>query len=200
MDILVPLLFVTHLASGSVHDVTLQPGASHDYEVQLGRGESAQIVVRQQGVDVVVEVRAPDGKLIDAVDGPTGRNGDERVEIIALVGGRYSLRVRPFDANEPAGKYRLEVQALRSARETAKLLRTRADARKDAAEWLRARSGTIDPLAARARVIGLGEATHGSREFGDLRVSLTKTSSNDTASASSQSRRARVGSRSLRRT
>ena len=170
-------------------DETLKPGGSHEYALRLGRGESAEVVVRQQGVDVVVEIRNPAGKLLDSIDSPTGRNGDEVVEIIAQESGTYGITVRPFDSNEPAGGYRLEVRALRGTRETAELLRTRREARNAAAQWLRprsvaiARSGIIstkinapllDELARRVRVLGIGEATHGSRELGDLRLSLTR--------------------------
>ncbi|MGH9948647.1 MAG: erythromycin esterase family protein [Pyrinomonadaceae bacterium] len=168
---------------------TLKPGVSHAYAVRLERGESAEVVVRQQGVDVIVDVRNPAGKLLDSIDSPTGRNGDETVEIIAQESGIYGITVRPFDSNEPAGGYRLEVRALRDARETTELLRTRREARNAAAQWLRPRSAAIarsgiiptnvkvpllDELAGRVRVVGLGEATHGSREFNDLRFSLTR--------------------------
>ncbi len=167
----------------------LKPGDSHQYALHLERGESAEVVVHQQGVDVVVDVRNPAGKLLDSIDSPTGRSGDEIVEIIAKESGTYVITVRPFDGNEPAGSYRLEVTALRGSRETAELLRIRREARNAAGQWLRPRSVAIprsgifptnitipllDELARRVRVLGLGEATHGSREFGDLRFSLTR--------------------------
>ena len=170
-------------------EATLKPGSAHDYALRLARGESAEIVVHQQGVDVVVDVRNPGGKLLDSVDGPTGRTGDEVVEIIAEESGTYSLQVRPYDNSEPSGSYRLEVMALRGTDETMRLLRTRREARSAATQWLRPRSVAIAPsgmiptnanihlldeLATRVRVLGLGEATHGSREFGDLRFSLTR--------------------------
>lgn len=179
----------TAIRSSANIEASLNPGDSNEYLLRLLRGESAEIVVHQQGVDVVVELRTPDGKLFASIDGPTGRNGDEAVEIIAQASGTYSLRVRPFDSSEPAGRYRLEVKAIRDVRETAELLRMRREARSAAAQWLRPnavaipRSGVIpnnvtvrslDELAARVRVLGLGEATHGSREFGDLRFSLTR--------------------------
>ena len=168
---------------------TLKPGVSHAYALRLERGESAEVVVRQQRVDVVVDIRNPAGKLLDSIDSPTGRNGDEVVEIMAQESGIYGITVRPFDSNEPAGGYGLEVRALRGVRETADLLRTRREARNAAVQWLRprsvaiARSGVIptnvkvpllDELAGRVRVLGLGEATHGSREFNDSRFSLTR--------------------------
>jgi len=168
---------------------TSTPGTSHQYALRLKRGESAEVVVRQRGVDVVVDVKSPEGKLLNAIDGPTGRNGDELVEIMAEESGAYAIIVHPFDDNEPVGRYGLEVTALRGTHETAELLRARSEARDAAAQWLRprsvaiARSGIIsihdnvtllDDLAGRVRVLGLGEATHGSREFGDLRFSMTR--------------------------
>jgi erythromycin esterase len=168
---------------------SLKAGESHEYALSLQHGESAEVVVWQQGVDVVVEIRNPAGKLLDSIDSPTGRTGDEVVEIMAQQNGTYGITVRPFDSNEPAGSYRLEVRALRSANETEKLLRAQREARNAAAQWLRprsvaiARSGVVpikgnvpllDDLAGRVRVLGIGEATHGSREFGDLRFSLTR--------------------------
>lgn len=177
------------LSLGSVFDSTLTPGESHRYSLRLSRGESANVVVRQMGVDVVVEVRAPDGSLFATVDSPNGRNGDEPVEIIAPRSGVYVLLVRPYDAREPAGTYHLEVTALRDARATARLLNARMLARDSAVTWLRPRSSALvaagvvpmdgvlqplDEIAERVRVLGLGEATHGSREFGDFRLSVTK--------------------------
>ncbi|HEX8244434.1 MAG TPA: erythromycin esterase family protein [Longimicrobium sp.] len=145
------------------------------------------IVVRQMGVDVVVEVRGPDGALLDAVDSPTGRTGDEPVELVAERGGTYRLVVRPYDQGEPEGRYRLTVMEWRNRRATAALLAARAASRDSAAAWLAGRTsplvragGTeaavpaLDALAARARVMGLGEATHGSRELADTRLALTQ--------------------------
>ena len=170
-------------------EAALKPSEAHEYTMQLVRGESAEILVRQQGVDVVVELKSPAGKLLDAIDSPTGRNGDEVVEIIAEETGTYGLIVRPYDGNEPAGAYHLEVRSWRGTSETTELLRKRKQARTAAVQWLRPhsvaipRSGVIatnlkipqlDEIAGRVRVLGLGEATHGSREFNDLRFSLTR--------------------------
>jgi erythromycin esterase len=177
------------LSSGIAFDSSLAPSAAHRFSLRLAKGESANVVVRQIGVDVVLEVRAPDGSLFTTEDSPNGRTGDEPVEILAPASGTYVLLVRPYDASEPAGRYRLEVTALRNTRATARLLDARRLARDSAAAWFRPLSsalaatgvvppdGSIPPLdgiAARVRVLGLGEATHGSREFGDFRLSVTK--------------------------
>src|SRR5262245_34784365 len=65
------------LRQGDSLERDLKPGEAHVYLVPLAVGESALIVVKQMGVDVVVEVRDPAGKTIASVDSPNGRNGDE---------------------------------------------------------------------------------------------------------------------------
>ena len=169
-------------------DTTLTPSSPHDYRLRLSSGESVDLVVQQQGVDVVVEVKDPGG-AISSFDSPNGRNGPEPVEIIADRSGLYSLRVRAFDTREPTGKYHLQVNAWRNSRETRALLRGRELVRDSATRWLAAHSASIpasgivattgslaplDSVSARARVIGLGEATHGSKEFNDFRISATR--------------------------
>jgi len=68
------------------------------------------------------------------------------------------------------------------------VLQAGANARDSASAWLRSRTAavtsggagtaafeaTFDSVARHARVVGLGEATHGSREFGDVRFRLTQ--------------------------
>lgn len=179
----------TAITKSTVLDATLKPGESHEYTIQLSSGESAEVVVRQLGIDVIVDLKSPTGKLLDSIDSPTGRNGDEVVDIIAGETGIFTITVRPFDSGEPAGSYKLVVKALRTANETLTLLLRRSDSRKAATEWLRPRSARfpasgiipagariaqLDELARRVQVLGLGEATHGSREFNDMRFSVTR--------------------------
>ncbi len=142
----------------------------------------ALIVIRQIGTDVVIELSNSEGQLTDSFDSPTGRSGDEMVEFEGPESGRYSIRVRPYDAKEPAGKYRLNFVSLLNAGQNAEVIA-------HAEQWLRRNStpiptsGTLpanldlkplDSLLPQIRVLGLGEATHGSREFGDFRLSLTR--------------------------
>ncbi|HJP85732.1 MAG TPA: erythromycin esterase family protein [Gemmatimonadaceae bacterium] len=177
------------LHAGDSFDSTLTAGAVHDYQLRLKAGESANLVVTQKGVDVVVEVRSETGTLVSTFDSPNGRNGPEPVEIVADKGGSLTIRVRPFDNREPVGQYHLDVTALRSATATSAMMRARQLARDSATSWLARRSAAIpaggrvsprdplpplDSLAMQARVLGLGEATHGSREFSDLRLAITR--------------------------
>ncbi|HEY0672292.1 MAG TPA: erythromycin esterase family protein [Longimicrobiales bacterium] len=177
------------LRRGEVLDTVLSAGASHEYALPLRSGESAFVTVLQNGVDVIVEVRDARDSVLFSVDSPNGRSGDEPVEIVAERAQRYILRVRPFDPREPAGRYRLTVNALRTRAQTRQLLGARKLARDSATSWL-VRHGSavpaidqiptlallpsLDDLARRARVLGLGEATHGSRELNDARFAITR--------------------------
>ena len=84
-----------NLTTRSDFDTTITPGSAHQYVVRLDAGRSANLVFRQIGVDLVVEVYDPGSRLVATVDSPNGRAGDETVEIIAVAAGRYLLRVRP---------------------------------------------------------------------------------------------------------
>ena len=177
------------VTQGFVLDTTIGPSSTHDYAVRLAAGESVNLAVTQIGVDLVVEVRRPDG-VLSIFDSPNGRNGDEPVEIIASMPGSYAVRVRPHDGREPAGKYRLRVTAWRDARATREMLygasslatRPRDGWRREARQSRRMGSflSMVRFLHSRcasrhgARVIGIGEANHGSREPGDLRLSVTR--------------------------
>ncbi|MDB4890398.1 MAG: hypothetical protein JWL61_2253 [Gemmatimonadetes bacterium] len=177
------------LSAGTTFDTTLAASGVHRYAMVLRRGQSANVVVTQMGVDVVIEVRSPDGNVIGSFDSPNGRDGDEPVEIMASAGGIYVLSVQPIDEREPQGRYRLRVIALRDEAATTAMLDTRRAAREAATAWLRMRSVAIpangklsfagdypalDRLARRVRVLGVGESTHGSKEFTDFRLALTR--------------------------
>jgi erythromycin esterase len=168
-------------------ELAFGPQSGADAVITLSQGQSADVIVTQRGVDVVVAVRAPDGTLLDEVDSPNGRNGDEPVFIYARTAGRYRLRVTPISGSEPLGRVAIRVATVRTAAQTSELRRQRAQLRRDAAGWIRQFDAALPPLdqlaAARsiapfdrlaqdARVMGLGEATHGSREFNDVRLRL----------------------------
>jgi erythromycin esterase len=166
---------------------TLEPGGTHRYRFPMKRGESRELVVTQRGVDVVVEGFAPDGARLVSVDSPNGTEGDEPVEVFAASDGEYQLVVRALEPKQ-SGRYTLTVRAMHDAAATRAVHDARERARGAAVEWLRPRAGAIqlrdstiagpgltrfDLLAKRGRIVGLGEATHGSRQFGDVRLALT---------------------------
>ena len=66
-------------------------------------GQYARVIVDQKGVDVVVSVFGPDGKLITAVDNPNGSQGAETVHITAEATGIYRLELSSFEKAAPPG-------------------------------------------------------------------------------------------------
>ncbi len=171
----------TAIKPGSHFEVSLNPSQAHLYTFAMQGGQSALIIVKQIGVDVVVDVLQPGGKTIDTIDSPTGRYGNEVVEVAAVQSGSYSIRIRPYNDKEPSGRYELTFVAVRSAFETAAAV-------SDAKNWLTSRtteipetgqvskSSDLRPITSwpNVRVVALGEATHGSREFNSFRLSVTK--------------------------
>jgi erythromycin esterase len=177
------------LSEGSSVTLPMAAGDVRDALLDLRAGESADLVVLQQGIDVIVDAYAPDGTLLDSIDSPNGRQGDEPVSLFAGRPGAYRIRIRPLSAREPAASVVVRVVAVRNRAQTRRLLAQRQRARSAAAAWLRRNSsplpahGRISPsdpvpafdrLAAEARILGLGEATHGSRELNDVRLALVR--------------------------
>ena len=175
------------LTRGSSVTTELTASEVQQATLQLRHGETADLVVLQQGIDVVVELFGPRGALLETVDSPNGRQGPEPLSLFADRAGLYQLRIRPIAANEPRGRITVNVTEYRDAAATRRLLQARRRARETAAQWLRRRSDPLpangrpgadaplpafDALAAEARIVGLGEATHGSRELNDIRLAL----------------------------
>lgn len=167
--------------------VDLRGGEKHEYVLPLTRGEFVQIVVDQQGIDVVVTVHAPDGSRIAEIDSPNGANGPEPVPVPANVAGRYRIEIRSFDANAQPGKYAIRVEERLTPREYVKRLAEERARDEAVIAWMKSRAlplRSVEPgsgfddlrpleqLFADVRVIGLGEATHGSHEIFALKHRL----------------------------
>ena len=68
------------LASGLKEERTLGPGENHAYAITLQEGTAVIGEADQHGVDLVIDVHGPDGKLIRTVDSPNGTEGPEPME------------------------------------------------------------------------------------------------------------------------
>jgi erythromycin esterase len=183
---------------GQVSAVPLEPGAPveramgaddvHAYQVALDQGQFLRTIVDQNGIDVVVTVIGPDGEQIAEVDSPTGTEGDEVVEVMATTSGSYRLEIRPWleEGAEPpeAGRYAVRIDRLLSAAEYAEQLGAERAKLEAVKQWLadhaiplrtvEAGHGFEDMQPLReivgdAHVVALGEATHGTREFFQLK-------------------------------
>lgn len=103
------------LAEGLRLERTLEAGRSHVFGFELEAERYLRLEVEQLGLDVLVLLFDPEGRLLFEVDSPTGSRGREVVIALTPSSGRYRLEVRPFEA-EAAGIFALEVVELRPAR------------------------------------------------------------------------------------
>ena len=106
---------VRWLEAGKPIERQLSRGESHSYQLNLSAGQYARVIVDQRGMDLVVNLFGPDGKLIMAVDGPTGSVGAEIVHITAEATGIYRLEVSAFEKLTKPGLYQAKLEEVRPA-------------------------------------------------------------------------------------
>lgn len=90
----------------------------HSFEIGLEENQLLEMVVEQRGIDVVVKVFAPDGKVLAAFDTPNGTQGTEAVSIVAAANGKHRVELVPFgqqDGGATAGRYLARIVAIREA-------------------------------------------------------------------------------------
>lgn len=91
----------------------LIPGDVHSYSILASVGQFFRVVVMQDGIDVTVRLKGPNGKQILEVDSPSGRNGHESVSAIAELTGIFELEVAALDKNAAPGRYQITLETLR---------------------------------------------------------------------------------------
>src|SRR5262249_31887643 len=105
---------VLALEPGKAITRQLAGGASHSYQLALGAGQYARVVVDQRRINVAVSVFDPPGKNIAEVD--MFPIGDwETVSFVAEAATSYRLEVQSPDKAAPAGSYEIKVKEVRPA-------------------------------------------------------------------------------------
>ncbi|HWN42206.1 MAG TPA: CHAT domain-containing tetratricopeptide repeat protein [Thermoanaerobaculia bacterium] len=84
--------------------------------VELAAGDFLGIVVEQEGIDLVVEIRDPDGKTAVEVDGPDYGWWEEELAWVAERSGTHEVVVRALLPNAAPGTYRLRLNGPRAPR------------------------------------------------------------------------------------
>ncbi|HVE55339.1 MAG TPA: erythromycin esterase family protein [Pyrinomonadaceae bacterium] len=160
----------------------MQAGETHVYQITLKNGEFLDAAVNQRGIDVVVQVFAPDNSKVAEIDSPNGDQGDEPIRLEAKTAGVYRIEVSRFGQAKTAksGRYEIRVNELLSPKANAKRLAELKRKQQAVISWLKndlipiktveAGNGFADlqPLKQvfrDVRFVGLGEQTHGTREF-----------------------------------
>ena len=161
---------------------TLAAKETHAYTIALEAGQFLNAAVNQRGVDVVVRVFGPDGKLVAEIDSPNGSQGDEPIALEAKSGGKYRIEVTPLEPanNGSVGRYEIRINEVLSAAAYAKRLAELRMKQQAVVARLKenivpintveAGKGFADLLPFKrvfkdVHYVGLGEETHGTREF-----------------------------------
>jgi CHAT domain-containing protein len=100
-------LDIRPLEPGPVVERALESGATDEYTLSLSPGEFARIVVRQRGIDVILELRPPKGPVLRRND--TGSYALERISIAAPVAGTYRLSVKAAEEKGASGRYEIRM-------------------------------------------------------------------------------------------
>lgn len=108
------------LAVGLHAEHTLAADESHAYTITLQEGAAVIGAADQHGMDLVVDVFSPDGKLIRTIDSPNGTEGPEPIDVTAIKSGLYKLLIRaaPGQPQKP-GKYVLIIDRVMTVEENA---------------------------------------------------------------------------------
>ena len=84
------------LISGKIIDKKMLKGENHLYTISLKKGEYAECVVMQKGVDLAIDVIDPSGGKMRTLDSPNGTEGPEPISIEAVQTGKYELHIYPL--------------------------------------------------------------------------------------------------------
>lgn len=158
----------------------LKPEETHTYHIELAAGQYLRATVDQRGIDVAVRVFSPDQTKLAEVDSPNGNQGPEPIVIVAKAAGTYRLEIVSLDPAAPAGKYEIKITELLSAEAYSALLATEQRKQSETIAWIKHHAIPLSTVEAGhgfadlqplkrilrdVRLVGLGEATHGTREF-----------------------------------
>ncbi len=105
------------LIPGEAIERALDGEEVHVYRLELKAGHLLRAVIEQQGIDLVVVLRAPGGGRLAEFDSPTGEDGPEPVHWVVESDGGFQLEVRGLDSAAKPGRYRLTLEPPRRATE-----------------------------------------------------------------------------------
>ena len=86
-------------------------GAIDSFQVSAEKGETIEIVCRQNAVDISVAAIAPNGKEILKVNSPTQWFGTETLLFTATETGNYTIKIETAHSGKFVGRYEIEFLA-----------------------------------------------------------------------------------------
>jgi CHAT domain-containing protein/tetratricopeptide (TPR) repeat protein len=133
----------------------LAAGGDDVYDVDVPAGQVLYATFQQLGIDLYVDVYAPDGRLLYTADNLDGAQGLEEVVLVAPRAGRYRLEVRAC-LGVPGGRYVARLAHLRPASAADRLRAAAESLISQAVDWpLAPRTPARDAGAALLRACAL---------------------------------------------
>jgi CHAT domain-containing protein/Tfp pilus assembly protein PilF len=150
----------TALEADTVVERPLTRAEEHCYALTMTAGEAAHVIVEQQGVDVIVDVRGADGTRIATFDDDIRRRGREQVDVVADAAGTYTIAIKAAPGMRGPGGYAIRTGSRGRA--------TEADRSEQESRTLRTAAAEMDRLGqfngastALERALHLTEAQRG---------------------------------------
>jgi len=101
---------IAQLVPGKYFERKLEGGKSHFYEIRMAGAEFLRVVVDQRGIDLALNLFAPDGRQLGNVDDRPGERGLEAASVVAITPGVYRIEVRSKWKTDPPGSYQLKAE------------------------------------------------------------------------------------------
>lgn len=109
----VPAQEQPRLSVGNSVEREIKPGETQSFAVSIAAGQTALVEVEQNGIEVSLAARKPDGTRFIESESPSGLNGRDTILVIAETAGDYVVEVSPADPRAVAGKYKITVAGIR---------------------------------------------------------------------------------------
>lgn len=157
------------------------------YKVKTKKGELIELLVKQEGIDVAISLIASGKKDSAALDIPSGLNERKLVSFESKFNGEYIIQLKPTDDtvyNTKTGAYVISYLKRISAQVYQQQLKKMKAEEDSLVYWIqnnavhiksvKPESGLEDlqglkKVLANKKLIAIGESTHGTREFFQMR-------------------------------
>lgn len=174
------------LEQGKPLDGEISGNGVQSYSITLNKGWFLQAVIEQWSIDLVAKLFSPEGRELARIKGLNKTHEREPliVETEAKTSGNYRLDIYALDKMAKPGEYGVRIEELLPAEQHAARLAAISDTLNAVKRWIKnnavplrtivAGNGFKDlqplkKLIGPAHLVALGEATHGAREFFQLK-------------------------------
>ena len=121
-----PILFLSAISTAAQGTATalqttsiekdLRAGQTHSYTVSLEKEQFLQLAIQPGGLDIVVRVFLPDGKLLREINDLNENDDVANVELVSELSGTYRFEIASTgDANASPVHYQIKIAELRKA-------------------------------------------------------------------------------------